>query len=392
MEGRDILGALAKAAGRGVALKAAAIAAVVFLVFLLLVGLFGAAGTGGQAYASSCGDRGTPNVDVDDGNSGGDQNPGGDVRAKQIANAKVIDSVAKEHGLTGRATLVALMTGLQESTLLNLNYGDRDSLGVFQQRANWGSAADRTDVRKSAAMFFFGGKDGSRGLTDIKGWENKALGDAAQAVQISAFPDLYAGQESGARKIASQAGIDLNRGGKTGNEGQADGGEAGSGSVGTCHPDSGDADKPGKPGQAFYDGNAPWPQNVKNPRSTADAIKWAKGQAENGSAEWYRACLAFVAQVYGWGYSGVPYAQDHYHQMPAAMKHDKARNPPPGALMYWDTGQRAGHVAVYLGGGKIASNDILRPGYIDVVDATDIERKWGATYLGWAPPYFPKGG
>ncbi|MGY3341164.1 hypothetical protein ACVW0K_007357 [Streptomyces filamentosus] len=60
--------------------------------------------------------------------------------------------------------------------------------------------------------------------------------------------------------------------------------------------------------------------------------------------------------------------------------------------MYWDTGQRAGHVALYLGGGKIASNDIRRKGYIDVVDATDTETVWGATYLGWAPPHFPQGG
>ncbi|MFG2645890.1 hypothetical protein ACGFYP_33520 [Streptomyces sp. NPDC048370] len=77
--------------------------------------------------------------------------------------------------------------------------------------------------------------------------------------------------------------------------------------------------------------------------------------------------------------------------MTASMRHDRDRTPPPGALMYWDTGKRAGHVAIYLGGGKIASNDIRRSGYIDILNTTDIETVWGATYPGWAPPHFPKG-
>nr|WP_240981715.1 NlpC/P60 family protein [Streptomyces sp. R302] len=144
--------------------------------------------------------------------------------------------------------------------------------------------------------------------------------------------------------------------------------------------------------KAFHDGAAGWPASVRNPRSTAGAIAWARQEAAGGGANWYRACLAFVARTYGWSYSGVQYAVDHYRQMPAAMRHDRDRNPPPGALLYWDTGQRAGHVALYLGDGKIASNDIRRKGCIDVVDASDIETVWGATYLGWAPPHFPKGG
>ncbi|MFG2645947.1 hypothetical protein ACGFYP_33825 [Streptomyces sp. NPDC048370] len=153
---------------------------------------------------------------------------------------------------------------------------------------------------------------------------------------------------------------------------------------------SGPAGAPG--GAAFHDGAADWPAAVRNPRSTAAAINWARQEAARGGQDWYRACLAFVARTYGWSYSGVQYAIDHYRQMPASMRHDRDRTPPPGALMYWDTGKRAGHVAIYLGGGKIASNDIRRSGYIDIVNATDIETVWGATYLGWAPPYFPKGG
>ncbi|MCX5426078.1 peptidase M23 [Streptomyces sp. NBC_00078] len=400
MEARDAARAAANLGGTALKLKAAGVAAIVFIVFLLVLGIVGA-GAGGKAFADSCGERGQPGVDLDDG-EGTAQAPGGQIRKDQIANAKIIDGVAEEAGLPGRATLIALMTALQESTLLNLDHGHLDSIGLFQQRpsSGWGTKADIMKPKYAARMFFLGDDDGSpRGLTDIKGWSTMDLGKAAQAVQASAHPDLYAGHEDAARQIAEEAGLDLNRAGDagTGNEDQGDDAsngdeDQGPATEGECYPE-GNGGKPGKPGAPFHDGDAPWPAAVKNPRSTEDAIAWAKSQSGIGSsALWYRACLAFTAKVYGWNFSGVQYAIDHYKEMPASMKHDKDRNPPPGALMYWDTGQRAGHVAVYLGDGKIASNDIRRPGYIDVVPATDIETKWGATYLGWAPPYFPKGG
>ena len=129
-----------------------------------------------------------------------------------------------------------------------------------------------------------------------------------------------------------------------------------------------------------------------NPRPVAEALTWARAQVQ-GPAIWYRRCQNFVAQAYGWSYSGTYYAVDHYRVvMPAALRHDRDRNPPPGALLYYDTGSRAGHVALYLGGGMIASNDIARTGHIDVVPAAAVEDRWGATYLGWAPPYFPAAG
>jgi hypothetical protein len=129
-----------------------------------------------------------------------------------------------------------------------------------------------------------------------------------------------------------------------------------------------------------------------NPHDVAEAIAYAN-TATAGPHEWYRRCLSFVAHAYGWNHSGTGYAIDHYRVvMPASMRHDGDRNPPPGALLFWDTGGRAGHVALYLGGGLIASNDIVEAGAISIVPATEIERKWGATYVGWAPPYFPRAG
>lgn len=393
MEGRDALRVAAGVAGRAAVLKAAVVGGVIFLCLLLLLGVLGGRGAG-SAYADSCGDRGQPGADLPGSSTG--QTPGGDFRKKQIGNAKIIDAAAQEQGLSGRATLIALMTALQESTLINLKYGHLDSIGLFQQRPSqgWGTREQIMNPTYSSRMFFYGADSGSpRGLTDIQGWETMAPGVAAQAVQASAYPTLYAGQEDAAREIAQQAQISLSRPG----DGQStDGGEQPATDdpgqeSGDCYAE-GTPGAPGAPGGAFHDGTAGWPQQVRNPRSTADAIAWARREADTGGKNWYRLCLAFVAKTHGWSFSGVNYAIDHYRQMPPEMRNDKDRTPPPGALMYWDTGQRAGHVAIYLGGGEIASNDILRPGYIDVVPASDIETKWGAKYLGWAPPYFPKGG
>ncbi|MGW0121717.1 peptidase M23 [Streptomyces sp. NPDC003327] len=399
MEGRDALRAAASAAGTGATIKLAVPAAAVFVCFLMLVAILGG-GSSAQANGDSCGDRGQPGAELPGGpgdGGGTGQTPDGDLRKKQIENAKVIDDVAEKGGMSGQATLIGLMTALQESTLLNIDYGDRDSLGLFQQRPSqgWGTREQILNPRYSSKMFFFGADSGSpRGLADIRGWESMPLWKAAATVQRPAeeYERLYAGQESSAREIAAQAGIDLLRPAQTGPALPGGGATAAPGPSGPQECYTGGGGKPGKPGEPFHDGAAGWPPNVTNPRSTADAIKWAQNEAETGGKDWYRLCLAFVARTYGWSYSGVPYAVDHYHEMPPDMKHDKDRNPPPGALMYWETGNRAGHVAIYLGNGKIASNDIVRPGYIDVVPATDIETKWGSTYLGWAPPYFPKGG
>ncbi|MEU1277667.1 peptidase M23 [Streptomyces sp. NPDC005805] len=378
MKGQAVLNAAAGVAGRAMGLKVGAVGSVVFLIALVLLGSFSGSGESAAGEGSNC----PGNADVGDiGDTG--LPPSQD----QITNAKIIDGVAAKRKLPGRATLIALMTALQESGLRNIDYGDRDSVGLFQQRpsAGWGTVQQIMNPEYSANAFFGGrGAGHPRGLVDVKDWQVKPLGVVAQTVQVSAFPALYAPREGQARTIARKAGIDLGRSGESGSSTAPviDGGSSCTDGGGT----------PGKPGEPFHDGNASWPAQVKNPRSTADAIAWAKREV-NGGPDWLRMCLAFTARSYGWGFSGTPYAIDHYQKvMPASMRHDRDRNPPPGALMYWDTGSRAGHVAVYVGDGKIASNDIKRAGYIDVVPATDPETKWGAEYLGWSPPYYPKGG
>lgn len=122
-----------------------------------------------------------------------------DVRldAEQIENVKTIIAVGRERGVSRDGIAIALATAMVESWIRNLDGGDRDSVGLFQQRpsAGWGSIAQIRDPRRSAAAFFGGpgdpNGDRTRGLLDIDGWEGMAFGDAAQAVQISAYPERY---------------------------------------------------------------------------------------------------------------------------------------------------------------------------------------------------------
>lgn len=120
---------------------------------------------------------------------------------EQKKNAAIIREVGKRVGASDRDILIALMTAMQESNLTNVHYGDRDSLGLFQQRAPWGSDAQRMDPYESARMFFQGGHTGEPGLFSKKNRDSMSLTQAAQAVQVSAFPDAYAKHESGARAL-----------------------------------------------------------------------------------------------------------------------------------------------------------------------------------------------
>lgn len=111
--------------------------------------------------------------------------------AEQIAVITTITAVGRSVGASDRDLMTAYTAGYVESRFRNLHYGDRDSLGVFQQRAPWGTVAQRTDVAESTRMFFTGGHGGQRGLFDIPNRGAMSIGAAAQAVQVSAFPARY---------------------------------------------------------------------------------------------------------------------------------------------------------------------------------------------------------
>jgi hypothetical protein len=120
------------------------------------------------------------------------------IDAEQAENATLIAAIAYKRGLPARATSIALATAFQESKLRNLDGGDRDSVGIFQQRPSqgWGTRAQLMDPVYATNAFF-------DALVKVDGYETMEITDAAQAVQRSAFPTAYAGHEADARAIAS---------------------------------------------------------------------------------------------------------------------------------------------------------------------------------------------
>jgi len=98
---------------------------------------------------------------------------------------------------------VALATAMQESNLHALPYGDRDSIGLFQQRTGWGLYGERINPVSSARMFYLGGHAGHPGLMSVPGWEHLPVTQAAQAVQQSAYPHAYARWEPLARHLVA---------------------------------------------------------------------------------------------------------------------------------------------------------------------------------------------
>ena len=133
-------------------------------------------------------------------------------------NAQVIYRVGKDLGVSDYGIVIALAAAMQESSLVNIDYGDRDSVGLFQQRTSqgWGTIAQIMDPKYSARAFF-GGPTGPnagkiRGLLDIKNWSTMSLAKAAQAVQISAFPDAYQKWELSAWSWLDQIESEVNNG------------------------------------------------------------------------------------------------------------------------------------------------------------------------------------
>ncbi|RZU75743.1 hypothetical protein EV384_4303 [Micromonospora kangleipakensis] len=121
---------------------------------------------------------------------------------EQTGNAKAIIAATKKAGLPERAAVISIATSLQESKLENLGHlGDRndhDSLGLFQQRpsSGWGTPEQITDPEYSTTAFL-------KGLKQVDGWQDMPLTEAAQTVQVSAYPDAYAQWEKQAAHIVA---------------------------------------------------------------------------------------------------------------------------------------------------------------------------------------------
>jgi hypothetical protein len=134
----------------------------------------------------------------------------------QMDNAVAIVEAGRRMNLPRRAYVVAVITALQETALRNLAnsrvpeslsyphqgvYANYDSVGLFQQRSSqgWGTVAQLMDPTASAQLFY-------RHLMKVPGWQAMSVGDAAQAVQRSAFPDEYAKHQARAERIVAATG------------------------------------------------------------------------------------------------------------------------------------------------------------------------------------------
>jgi hypothetical protein len=121
-----------------------------------------------------------------------------DLDTEQAENASTIAAVAVRRGLPARAASIALATAYQESKLRNLDHGDRDSLGLFQQRPSqgWGTAAQIQDPYYSANKFY-------DELQKVDGYQGMRITEAAQKVQRSGFPEAYEDHAADGRALAS---------------------------------------------------------------------------------------------------------------------------------------------------------------------------------------------
>ncbi|MFB9647507.1 LysM peptidoglycan-binding domain-containing protein [Curtobacterium pusillum] len=128
---------------------------------------------------------------------------GPSLSAEQRGNAATIVAVGRSLGVSDHGIVIALAAAMQESSLRNLSHGDRDSVGLFQQRPSqgWGSPAALQDPATAAKLFFTGNPGHTRGLLDIPGWSSMNVTTAAQAVQVSAYPKAYAQWEKTAQSL-----------------------------------------------------------------------------------------------------------------------------------------------------------------------------------------------
>lgn len=127
----------------------------------------------------------------------------------QQQNAQLIINAVAKRNLPKRAAIIALATAMQESSLVNVNYGDdrqgvrnpdgslTTSRGLFQQQDSWGPLSIRLDPMGAAGLFL-------DRLVGVANWQSLPLSQAAQAVQRSGLPDAYAKWEARATEIADQ--------------------------------------------------------------------------------------------------------------------------------------------------------------------------------------------
>ncbi|RVU20494.1 NlpC/P60 family protein [Streptomyces antnestii] len=242
-------------------------------------------GIGAGTASASCSTNGAKGVDasavakqvkaiLDGGDKGSVSVPGLDAPADQVPNAKTIQATGVAMNIPARGQVVALATALQESGLRNLTYGDRDSLGLFQQRPSmgWGTASQILDPVHASTKFY-------EGLKKVSGWQSLSVTQAAQAVQKSGFPEAYAKWEPLATALQKAIEPLLQKAGgaspSPSPSGSADTGSPSPDSAGGCSADGDGTDFGTIPAGALPD---EYKIPASAPPKVQTAIRWALGQ------------------------------------------------------------------------------------------------------------------
>ncbi|TDV37558.1 C40 family peptidase [Actinophytocola oryzae] len=235
----------------------------------------------------------------------------------QRKNVALIISIGKDRQLPPLAWQVAIQAGMTESGLRNLNYGDRDSLGMFQMRPSmgWGTPAQVVDPHYSINKFY-------DVLGKVPGWEQQRPGESAQDVERSGFPDRYHKWESMAAHLIGNVGL---------------------------VPDPTGCGQ----GTGLF---VPAPTE-----QSRNAIQWALGQQgkpyvwgartdQQGSFD----CSSLMLQAYRAAGITLPRVSRQQYRAGAMLPVEQAQ---PGDLLFWGYDRSdpdtIHHVAMYLGDGKI---------------------------------------
>ncbi|MEU6172710.1 C40 family peptidase [Streptantibioticus parmotrematis] len=328
--------------------------------------------------AASCSTSGTQTVDstavatqvkaiLDGGGKGTVSVPGLDDPSEQVPNAKTIQATGVAMNIPARGQVVALATALQESGLRNLTYGDRDSLGLFQQRPSqgWGTATQILDPVHASTMFY-------EALEKVSGWQSLSVTQAAQAVQKSGFPGAYAKWEPLATALQKAIEPLLSRGGSTSPPPSPSGTGAPPSTAAGCTSD-GDGTSFGPIPAGAVPTDYTIPANA--PSAVQTAIRWALGQLKtpyqwggsctnpHGSDPMGRCdCSSLMQQSYK--AAGVTLTRTTYTQVTEG-KPVSVDALQPGDLVFTEgSAAQPEHVGMYIGQGLIINaphtGDVVR--------------------------------
>jgi cell wall-associated NlpC family hydrolase len=275
------------------------------------------------------------------------------LNAEQAGNARTIRDVGVAMAIPERGQAIAIATAMVESTLRNLDHGDRDSLGLFQQRpsAGWGTPEQITDPVHASTAFY-------KALEKINGWQTMDFGAAAQKVQRSAYPDRYGVWQSMAEAVvAAFAGTDS-----------------------ACTVTDTDSPVPEDPTGTLPDD---YTIPADTPAATTTAIRWALSQlgtsyhyggtcTDPHGADIAKHCDCSSLTQQSYHHAGINLSRTTTTQI-----HEGTRVEGPDNLHTGDLIFLPGHVGMYLGGGLV----INAPHTGDVVRVAHLRPYWTGRWV-----------